>query len=140
MFKACCFLTLPPSHWQNASAPSKSWTLTVSGATVRAPYFVAGKTKLADWKASIRKAPAPWAELQTDNFILTVPSSAVRKLDNPDALMAWWNRVVDAEADLAAIPRARPRPERMVLDVDISVGMFALNRYCHEILRSEDVG
>ena len=107
---------------QNATGVDKNWTVTVSGATVRAPYYVHGQTRLADWLATLRAAPAPWAELQTDNFVLTLPSAAVRGLGDPAQLMAFWRAVVDAEADLAAIPRARPRRERIVLDADISGG------------------
>ena len=35
---------------------------------------------------------------------------------------------MDAAADLAAGPRYRPRPERMVLDVQITVGAYRLGR------------
>ncbi|MGE0193144.1 MAG: M60 family metallopeptidase, partial [Planctomycetota bacterium] len=102
-------------------AAAGSLTLEISGA-VEAPRFVLGQTTLEDWKKSIRDAPGPWAELEGTKVILTVPSSHVRRLDDPQALMTWWDRVMDACADLSQIPRERKRPERYVTDEQISVG------------------
>ncbi len=96
-------------------------TATVSGA-VEAPRFVLGKTSLADWRARSRQAPAPWAELETSKVILTIPAKDIRALDDPETLLRFWDAVLDAEADLAAIPHERPRPERIVADVEISAG------------------
>jgi hypothetical protein len=89
---------------------------------VEAPLFVLGKTTLGDWRDRIRKLPAPWAELASDKIIITVPAETVRNLDDPEALMTFWNRVADACADLAATPHERKRPERYVTDVQISAG------------------
>ncbi len=94
--------------------------VTISGA-VAAPYFIKGKTDLTAWK-TIRQAPGPWAELQGDRVILTVPSSVVRNLDDPQALMVYWDQVLDAAADLYAIPHERKRQERYCTDVEISAG------------------
>jgi hypothetical protein len=96
-------------------------SVTISGA-VAAPLFVQGKTPLHQWRATIRKAPAPWAELATDKIILTVLSSVVRNLDDPEALMAVWDHGLDAIADLAGMPRKRERPERICTDMQISAG------------------
>lgn len=89
---------------------------------VEAPYYAHEKTDPGDWRAGIRDFPGPWAELETRNLIITVPSELIRKLDFPDKLMDHWTRVVDACADLAAIPHERRKPERMVFDVQISAG------------------
>lgn len=75
----------------------------------------------------LRTAPSPWAELEFDNVILTVPSGAVRKLEQPDKLAALWNDIMKGIADLAAKPPKFPRKERFVADVQISHGRLA---YC----------
>ena len=93
----------------------------IAGA-VEAPRFVLGKTTVAEWKSRVRPLPAPWAELETGKIILSVPSEKIRQLDDPDLLLALWDRVLDACADLSTIPRARRRPERFVHDTQISVG------------------
>jgi len=96
-------------------------SLTIHNA-VEAPYYARGKTDLRDWRATIRYRPAPWAEIQGNNLILTLPASVVRDLDDPEAVMKFWDDVLDADADLATIPRQRSRPERICADVQISAG------------------
>jgi hypothetical protein len=101
--------------------PPSRITVTVKGA-VAAPYFVRGKTGLTEWRQTIRNAAGPWAELQGDRCILTVPSSVVRTLDDPEAVMVYWDEVMDAAADLYAVPRERERQERYCVDRQISAG------------------
>lgn len=91
-----------------------------SGA-VEAPRFILGKTTPEEWKKS-REAPAPWGELETSKIIITVPSSHLRTLDDPESLMKFWDKIADAHATLAARPLERKRPERYVADVQISAG------------------
>lgn len=89
---------------------------------VEAPLFELGKTSVEEWKLAIRARPAPWAELGTSKVILAVPSSSIRALDDPEALLRYWDRILDAMADFAARPRERESPERYVADVMISAG------------------
>lgn len=70
----------------------------------------------------LRTAPSPWAELEFDSIILTIPSDAIRNLERPDELAALWNEMTKAIADLAAKPHKFPRKERLVTDVQISHG------------------
>ncbi len=88
---------------------------------VEAPYYTRGEADPSEWKERIRHLPAPWAELQGDTVIITVPSSAVRDLDGPEAVVQFWDGVLDADAELAGLP-PRERPERMVADEQISAG------------------
>jgi len=114
-FGGTLFLDLPKG------LPKGRFEVTISGA-VAAPRFVRGETLVADWKAGIRSAPGPWAELEGKNLILSVPSAVVRTLDDPEALMAYWDEVSDLAADLYQIPKNRPRPERYSVDKQISAG------------------
>ncbi len=95
--------------------------LTVSGG-VESPWFVLGETSNADWAARIRDLPAPWAELASDRVILTIPSDVARKIDDPQAIMEHWVRILDADAELAGLSRERPYPQRYVADTQISAG------------------
>uniref|UniRef100_A0A673BDW0 Peptidase M60 domain-containing protein n=1 Tax=Sphaeramia orbicularis TaxID=375764 RepID=A0A673BDW0_9TELE len=88
---------------------------------VPAPYYKSGVTTAADWSL-LRSAPSPWAELEFDNIIFTVPSEFVRDLDRPDELAALWNDIMRGVADLAVIPHKFARKERFVTDVQISHG------------------
>ena len=96
--------------------------VTIEGA-VAAPLFVLGETDLATWRDEIRHAPAPWAEIAGRNMIVTTDAREVRGLDDPAAVARTWDRILDLNADLAAWPSsARLRPERFVVDRQISVG------------------
>uniref|UniRef100_A0A667Y1M8 Peptidase M60 domain-containing protein n=1 Tax=Myripristis murdjan TaxID=586833 RepID=A0A667Y1M8_9TELE len=88
---------------------------------IPAPYYKSGVTTAADWSL-LRTAPAPWAELEFDNIIITVPSNVVRGLERPNEVAAVWDDIMRGVADLAAIPHKFPRKERFVADVQISYG------------------
>ncbi len=93
---------------------------TITGA-VEAPLYVHGKTTKEEW-AKVRAHPGPWAEFASDKVILTVPSEDARRVDDPIALMNFWDRVLDACADLTTVGHQRGRAERLVHDVQISAG------------------
>ena len=88
---------------------------------VPAGWFKVGRDALMNWPA-IKRAPAPWVEIASDKVILTVPREVVQNVDNPIALMAFWDQVADADAQLTAIPAIRRSPERFVSDVELCVG------------------
>ncbi|MEO5914538.1 MAG: M60 family metallopeptidase [Luteolibacter sp.] len=89
---------------------------------IPAPLFVAGKTDPVAWKKEIRDFPGPWAELAGKNLVISLPSENIRKLDDPAAVIAFWDKVVAAEDDLAGTTANRTSPERFVLDRQISAG------------------
>ncbi|KAM6136955.1 LOW QUALITY PROTEIN: TRPM8 channel-associated factor homolog [Pterocles gutturalis] len=80
---------------------------------VQAPFFKLGETDISA-QSTIRQYPAPWAELAKENIILTVPAVDVLHMGNPENLLSIWNKMMNAIAELAAIPATFPRPERMV--------------------------
>ena len=88
----------------------------------RAVWFKAGRDTLSAWHASLRDCPAPWAELESDKIILTIPTSVVRTVDDPSAVLAFWEKVADMDAKLTAIPAARRSAERFCADVQICAG------------------
>uniref|UniRef100_A0A3Q3XAR4 Peptidase M60 domain-containing protein n=1 Tax=Mola mola TaxID=94237 RepID=A0A3Q3XAR4_MOLML len=93
---------------------------------VLAPYYKSGESykifsMSAEWSV-LRTAPSPWAELELDNIIFSVPSDFVRDLERPDEVAASWNDLMNAIADLAVIPHKFSRKERFVTDVQISHG------------------
>ncbi len=96
--------------------------LSLSGA-VEAPLFVAGKTDLNTWKDSLRKAPAPWAELAGQHIILALPSRYVRDLNDPDKVLQVWDEMIAKAAELCGgVDRNRYRAERIVFERQTSAG------------------
>lgn len=92
----------------------------ISGA-VASPRFIRDVTSLDEWK-ELRENPAPWAEIQGNNVIVTVPSADVRTLDNPQQLAETWDEILALEAEFAGGPYVRERPERICCDRKISAG------------------
>jgi hypothetical protein len=95
--------------------------VTISGG-VAAPRYIDGKTSLSEWRSSIRNLPAPWAEIESDKIILSVPSKFIRNLDDPAALMSVWNQISDLISEFYVIPKSRSRADRLVPDLQISGG------------------
>jgi hypothetical protein len=80
-----------------------------------------GVTTLEEWALEAVK-PAPWAEIGSEKFIVTVPLAVAAAVADPDPVCGVWDEVMDASADLAAFPRERERAERIVFDRQISLG------------------
>lgn len=93
----------------------------IAGA-VEAPLFVLGETSDEEWNREIKKRPAPWAEFACGLLILSAPSEAARKVNNPAELMRMWEKVVAAQDEICNQAKERRRPERIVTDVQISAG------------------
>ncbi|MEZ6233950.1 MAG: M60 family metallopeptidase [Phycisphaerales bacterium] len=103
------------------------WRVEIDGAA-EMPRYVSGVTDIGQWRSRIRHLDAPWAEFESGELVLTVPSSAVRDVEHPDAVMAHWVRVHGAMQSLE--PRTdnhwADRPYRYVADVSVSWGYM----YC----------
>lgn len=78
----------------------------ISGGVVRAPFFRRtsfDQMSNANWVAR-RTAAAPWADLETDKFLLSVPSSWVYAYDDPLALLNTYDLAMDAVAEWGGYP------------------------------------
>ncbi|SHF77597.1 M60 family metallopeptidase [Pedobacter caeni] len=117
----------------NSSLKEISFTLT---GAVKAPRFDLHKTTKEQWKTSIRNYPAPWAELATDNVIFTVPSAHIRTMEDPEKILEFWDKVMNANADLAAISPKRIHPESIIVDSEIAFGYMFTTR--EEIVIPDD--
>jgi len=82
---------------------------------VEAPYYdLENPVDSKEWKRR-RKADAPWAELAGRLVVVTVPASALKKLDDPGDLMDWWDRVVENQCEILG-QEFPERLERFVAD------------------------
>jgi len=102
-----------------------SFDVTISNA-MEAPYFVLGTTTDADWNNGVRDLPAPFAELVCENLIISLPSSMIRNIDNMEAIMTYWNAVVEWQDYIGAMDDIRDdqMAERFNVDVQISAGLL----------------
>lgn len=97
--------------------------VTIDGA-IDAPIFTLGRTTNFGWNHSFRNHPAPYAELVSDNLAMSVPSAWIRDLEDPTALMAYWNEVVAVQDWVGGLETIRSGPERINYDVQISLGLL----------------
>ena len=104
---------------------AEAWhgSVTVSNA-VTAPLFVLGQTTDEEWKTMVETTGAPWGEMATENIILMLPTSVLKKIQNPATRMAIWDRVIGATMDLAQLPVPFYRAQRLVTDVHIGGGFM----------------
>jgi hypothetical protein len=87
---------------------------------VRSPYFSAKSfhsTSLSEWQNIERNHPGPWADFQSEKFIMQVPTDWIYNFDDPVTLMQDWDKAMDALNDLMGYP-SRTR-ETMYQQVDL---------------------
>jgi hypothetical protein len=93
--------------------------VTIQGAA-RSPYFSAKsfhQTTAAEWEIE-RTHPAPWADFQSDKFMMQVPSKWINAHPDPAKLMADWDKAMDIQNDLMGFPRLRGK-ETQYPQVDV---------------------
>lgn len=95
---------------------------------VAMPRYVRHVTTPAQWLER-RELGAPWAEIESDRAVITVPSSEIRDLHDPERVSALYDQVVSLEVDLFALaeggaPTDRPYSgkARFVEDTQITAG------------------
>lgn len=93
----------------------------VTGA-VRQPFFVLGRNTDEEWNRTLKHHAAPFGVLVGRRLIICMPTHDLLKLSEPQALMNWWDRVVELQDQLAAQADHRTSPELMNIDVQISAG------------------
>jgi hypothetical protein len=108
------YVTIP------AGSAFGEFNITIENA-VEMPRYIHGQTDINNWQNTIRNNSAPIAELESEWFILTVPSSYIRNLDYPNETMDFWDDALQMEHNLSGYT-PWPRVERSVFDVQISAG------------------
>ena len=94
--------------------------VTVTGGA-RAPFFSARsfhQTTLQEWLDTERHHPAPWADFQSDKYMMQVPTGWVSEHPDPVTMMEDWDKAMDVQNDLMGFPRVRGK-ETMYCQVDV---------------------
>lgn len=77
---------------------------------VPAPLFSAKSwdaTTLSQWQNVQRLHPAPWADFESEKFMMQVPTSFIYNYSDPVTLMADWDARMDVVSDLLGYPNIR---------------------------------
>ncbi|WP_069660866.1 M60 family metallopeptidase [Arcticibacter eurypsychrophilus] len=91
---------------------------------VYAPYFKSGETDIGDWCKQLSNNKAPWGEIASDKVSITLPDSALQKIDDPQKILNLWDRIISTAYELAQIKAPLCRPVRFVVDEQISDGFM----------------
>ena len=77
---------------------------------VPAPFFAStalNNVTLQQWQDIQRKNPAPWADFESDKYMMTIPTRWIYNYADPVTLMKDWDSRMDAVSDLVGRPRVR---------------------------------
>ncbi|MBL7188693.1 MAG: hypothetical protein ISS70_20400 [Phycisphaerae bacterium] len=88
---------------------------------VRSPFFSArsfDKTTLEQWRKIERHHPGPWADFESDKFMMQVPTKWIYNYDDPVTLMRDWDKSMDIVSELFGLPLIRPKTV-LYLQVDL---------------------
>lgn len=88
---------------------------------VRSPFFCSTpyhKTTLKQWLDEERHFKAPWADFQSQKFVMNVPTSWIYNLKDPVKLMSDWDKSLDAVTSLMGLPHVYGR-EVAYMQVDL---------------------
>jgi hypothetical protein len=103
---------------------------------VKAPYFSATSIKhttLQEWTDTERLHPGPWADFESDKFMMTLPTSWIYSYADPVTQMQDWDIAMDAVSELLGylpphnvrnLPVLYVEPDRSTLPTAIRATSF----------------
>lgn len=77
---------------------------------IRSPFYsntTARQTTASDWNNIEKHCSGPWADFQTERFMLQVPTSWISQIPDVVSLMAKWDTALDGVSDLLGYPHVR---------------------------------
>ncbi|MGH1386989.1 BspA family leucine-rich repeat surface protein [Kordia sp.] len=107
-------------------------TVTINGA-VKAPYFrmVSGQPQnVSEWVTDVNNNYVPWADIETDKWMFTIPTSIIDQTDITD-IMKKWDKMQDLASVVAGRPMERPRAEYIHTDCSSGNGSYGYPKPIH---------
>ncbi len=97
---------------------------------VPAPFFSFksfDKTTLQQWKEVQRTNRAPWADFESDKYMMQVPTNWIFNYDDPVTLMQDWDNRMDVVSKMLGYPPVRSNTMLYLqVDTDIMFGAFGI--------------
>jgi len=93
------------------------------GNVIRSPFFSSTpfhRTTLHEWRNIERKHPGPWADFESEKFMMQVPTGWIYNFDDPVALMESWDAAMDGVSEMLGYPLVRNNVV-LYLQVDVSI-------------------
>ncbi len=102
---------------------SLGWiNITVNDA-VKSPYYslrTGRETSLSEWQVQKSNAHVPWADFESDNYVLSLPLSMVQDLSNPKSFMEDWDEIMEGYNYIGGRSENRNRAEYHVFDCHLN--------------------
>jgi hypothetical protein len=97
---------------------------------IEAPFFSARSfhgTSATQWEQR-RRAPAPWADYESDKYMMQVPSSWIFASGDPTPLMRDWDLAMDGVSELLGYPPEERNRTVLYQQVDVHIrhGVFGI--------------
>jgi len=96
---------------------------------VPSPYYSAKsfhQTNLEEWQNIQRKHKAPWADFQTEKFMMHVPTDWIYQMENPGPVLAEWDKAMDGTNELMGYDLRRGKETLFAqVDLDLPYGFHA---------------
>ncbi|MAB66104.1 MAG: hypothetical protein CL662_04630 [Bacteroidetes bacterium] len=118
-FGGAIYITVPSGSdlgWFNVS---------ISGA-VKSPYFSSRtdrKTELREWQTDLSNAHVAWVDIESDHYMLTIPTVRAQDFQDPTKLMDTWDDMMEAFNYLGGRPIEEVNGNYAIIDVLIG-GFF----------------
>ncbi len=97
---------------------------------VPAPFFsakISNQTTLQNWLDVQRTNPAPWADFETDKYMMQVPRKWIYNYADPVSLMRDWDDRMDVVSKMLGYPAIRSNTNLYLqVDVDIMHGFYGI--------------
>ncbi|MGA1823977.1 MAG: M60 family metallopeptidase [bacterium] len=98
-------------------------TITITNA-VRSPFYSKKPfhmTSLSEWRDTERHYPGPWADFESEQFMMQVPTNWIYAYDSPDITMEKWDKAMDLVSDLMGKPRIRNGQTVLYMQIDVII-------------------
>ncbi|MEM7296719.1 MAG: M60 family peptidase N-terminal accessory domain-containing protein, partial [Bacteroidota bacterium] len=95
-----------------------SLTFEIDGA-LKAPYYSTKSgfsTDLTEFMQEIQKKEVPWADMESSNFMTTIPNGMAALMTDPDSILSVWDESFDAVNLALGRPLERFRGEYLIVD------------------------
>lgn len=99
----------------------------------RAPHFKRGRDTNESWAKSVSSFHAPQAEIEGYRMVITLPSTSLAKLTDPEWVTKFWDDANDLDVSLSALGEPFDYKQRICADAQLTAG-FLHNGYpmmCH---------
>jgi len=86
---------------------------------IKMPYFSLKEGAIstdAEWLNQVANNKAPWADFESDKFMITIPVEEIINITNPTEIMKKWDDTMDAIRIASGRPLNRPKAEYYTFD------------------------